>query len=482
MKDGYLKKEDRKKILLMCDDITATSGIATMAREFVVGTCHHFNWVNLGGAIKHPNEGKIIDLSADSGKLNGIEDASVKLYPISGYGNETIVRQLMEMEKPDAIFIFTDPRYWTWLFDMERDVRKHIPIIYLSIWDDLPYPMYNKQYYESCDALFGISKQTDNIHKIVLGDKAKDKVIKYLPHGINDSTYYPIKESEEKYQEYIKFKTEKLKGKDADFVLLWNNRNIRRKKPSDILLAFKVFLDTLPKEKADKCVLYLHTRAVDENGTDLHAVKEMIFSADVAGNVIIDENVYGTELMNFMYNMSDACISLSDNEGWGLSLTESMMAGKMIISNVQGGPVDQMRFVDENGKWIEYSRYFPSNQFGKFKECGEWAIPVFPNNITINGSVPTPYIYTSNADFRDASKAILDCYELGKEERISRGAKAREWVTSDESMMSARMMSSNIIDGIEEVMDKFKPRATYDLVKYDKSEVLTNYVDQKFVY
>jgi hypothetical protein len=118
MKDGYLKKEDRKKILLMCDDITATSGIATMAREIVVGTCHHYNWVNLGGAIQHPNEGKKIDLSIDSGKLNGIDDASVFLYPISGYGNEQIVFQLMEMEKPDAIMIFTDPRYWTWLFEI----------------------------------------------------------------------------------------------------------------------------------------------------------------------------------------------------------------------------------------------------------------------------------------------------------------------------------------------------------------------------
>ena len=38
----YVKKEDRKKILLLCDDIRMHSGVATMAREIVVGTAHHF--------------------------------------------------------------------------------------------------------------------------------------------------------------------------------------------------------------------------------------------------------------------------------------------------------------------------------------------------------------------------------------------------------------------------------------------------------
>ena len=65
-------------------------------------------------------------------------------------------------------------------------VRKcKFPIIYLNIWDDYPAPMYNEAYYESCDLLMGISKQTVNINKLVLGDKAKDKIISYVPHGLN---------------------------------------------------------------------------------------------------------------------------------------------------------------------------------------------------------------------------------------------------------------------------------------------------------
>ena len=78
-KYGYLKKEDRKTILLLCDDLRMHSGIATMAREIVIGTAQHFNWVQLGAAIKHPDAGKLLDLSEDIAKQSGVKDASVKL-------------------------------------------------------------------------------------------------------------------------------------------------------------------------------------------------------------------------------------------------------------------------------------------------------------------------------------------------------------------------------------------------------------------
>jgi hypothetical protein len=133
MIEGYIPKDQRKKILLLCDDIRMTSGISTMAREIVIGTAHHFNWVNLGGAIKHPEMGKRFDLSEDTNKQREITDSSVFLYPVDGYGSPDTIRQLMELEKPDAIMFFTDPRYWIWLFQMESEIRKKVPMIYLNI-------------------------------------------------------------------------------------------------------------------------------------------------------------------------------------------------------------------------------------------------------------------------------------------------------------------------------------------------------------
>jgi hypothetical protein len=164
----YIKQKDRSKILLLCDDIRFNSGIATMAREIVTGTAHHYNWVNIGGAIEHEDNGKVLDLSEDTNKISNITDSYIKLYPVTGYGTIELVRGIINIEKPDAIMLFTDPRYWAWLFEHEHEIRQSIPIIYLSIWDDLPYPLYNAPYYESCDSLLGISKQTHNIHRVVL--------------------------------------------------------------------------------------------------------------------------------------------------------------------------------------------------------------------------------------------------------------------------------------------------------------------------
>ena len=143
----YLKQEDRKKILLLCDDIRMHSGIGTMGKEIVLGTAHHFNWVNLGGAINHPQKGSLVDLSDQVNKETGLEDSYLKIIPNNGYGDAKLVRELIKMENPDAIFIFTDPRYWVWLFEMEREIRTKIPIFYLNIWDEYPSPLYNKFYY-----------------------------------------------------------------------------------------------------------------------------------------------------------------------------------------------------------------------------------------------------------------------------------------------------------------------------------------------
>ena len=74
MKQGYIPKDKRKKILLLSDDIRMQSGIATMAREVVVGTSHRYNWVNLGAGINHPDAGKRFDLSPDTNKHNNIDE------------------------------------------------------------------------------------------------------------------------------------------------------------------------------------------------------------------------------------------------------------------------------------------------------------------------------------------------------------------------------------------------------------------------
>jgi len=460
MRKGYLPKDERKKILLLTDDIRVHSGVAHIAREMVINTCHRYNWVQLAGAIKHPDAGKRMDLSQDTSNKTGVEDASVIIYPTDGYGNPILLRQIIELENPDAIFLITDPRYFTWVFEMENELRKKLPIAYLNIWDDFPAPQYNEEFYESCDALFGISKQTALINQITLDKKADNKIIKYVPHGLDPETFYPIKNDD---TELKSFNQQLFNGKSYDFVLLFNSRNVRRKNISDTILAWKVFTDGLPREKAEKCVLVLHTNPVDENGTDLPAVIEY-FCEEGRNNVLISAQRLDSKYMNYLYNIADGTVLLSTNEGWGLSLTESLLTGTPFIANVTGGMQDQMRFIDNKGNWFTPSAEIPSNHRGTFKKHGNWALPVFPSNLSLVGSVPTPYIFDDRCSFEDAALQIEKLYKMSKEQRQQIGEEGRQWALGQEAGFTSEIMSQRIIEGMDELFEKWQPRESYEFL------------------
>ena len=123
MKEGYIPRDQRKKVLMLSDDIRTHSGVGNMAKEIVVNTSHYFNWVNIGGAVKHPEAGQGFDLSPDINTITGLTDSDVKVIASNGYGDATMLRAVIKQEKPDAIVHFTDPCYWIWLYQMENEIR-----------------------------------------------------------------------------------------------------------------------------------------------------------------------------------------------------------------------------------------------------------------------------------------------------------------------------------------------------------------------
>jgi glycosyltransferase involved in cell wall biosynthesis len=455
----FLPQNERKKIMLICDDIRVHSGVATVAREIVINTAHHFNWVNIAGAINHPEKGKRFDISADTNTNAGITDASVFLYPVDGYGNPDLIRQMLQLEKPDAIMLVTDPRYFDWLFAMENEIRKQCPIIYLNIWDDFPTPLYNKAFYESCDALLAISKQTKLINELVLDEKRGNKVVEYVPHGLNEKIFKPIEDTD---PTLVEFKKQLFGNEQKDFVVFFNSRNIRRKQIPDTMLAFRYFLDTLPKEKAEKCAMVLHTEVVSDHGTDLEAVRKILFH-NYPNAIYFSTNKLDPNQLNMLYNIADAQILLTSNEGWGLSLTEAILAGTPIIANVTGGMQDQMRFEDEDGNWFEPSPQVPSNHTGKYKKHGEWAFPVYPTNRSIQGSPLTPYIWDDRCNAEDATEQIVKIYEMGREKAKSLGLKGREFALN-EGGFTGEIMGERAIKYIDQLFNTWTPREKYELI------------------
>jgi len=473
----YLPKDQRKKILLICDDIRVHSGVATVAKEIVLHTSHHFNWVQMAGAIKHPDVGKRLDLSESINKETNTLDSSVTLYPINGYGDQNLIRQVIEIENPDAILLITDPRYFIHIFNMEVELRKKIPISYLNIWDDYPAPMYNKPYYKACDLLMGISKQTVNINNIVLGEDAKNKVIRYVPHGLNHNIYKPLDKNDEGL---LKFKKDFFNNNIPEFIVFFNSRNIRRKQIPDTMLAFRAFLDSLPEEKANKCKLIMHTEAVTDAGTDLYKVKEYFFDEKYPNVIKFSHNKLELHQLNYLYNIADVQILITSNEGWGLTITEAILAGTPIIANVTGGMQDQMRFIDENGKWFTPSPEIPSNHRGTYKEHGEWAFPVYPTSRSIQGSPPTPYIFDDRCKWEDVTKRLIEVYNLSPEERQTRGLKGREWALSNEAGFTAEYQAVRVMEAFDTLFKTWKPREKYNII--NATEYKGNFLKHKIYY
>ena len=459
----------KKKIVIFSDDLRMASGVGTMTREFVMGTLKDFDWVQVGGAIKHPDAGKLVDMNDLVRKETGVEDANLRIYPVNGYGDQKMLRYIMKEEKPDAVMIYTDPRFWTWLFQMEHEIRQVCPIFYYNIWDDLPYPRWNEPYYESCDLIMNISKQTHNIVQNVCQNKPRtDWDSTYIPHGINEKLFYPVKNKKE-ILEMNKMRSELFGGDDIKFCMFYNNRNIRRKLTSDTIMAFREFAYSLPEEERKHVAFVLHTQPVDQNGTDLPAVVQEM-CPDL--NIIFSTNKLESKHLNYLYNIADVTINLASNEGFGLGTCESLMCGTPIIVNVTGGMQDQCGF-EYKGKHLDYTDYSWVESLHDWRKWennedlthGEWVKPVWPKTRTLAGSPPTPYIFDDRADWVEVADKIEYWYDMDKEQRDECGFKGHEWVCGDEAMMSARAMCGLFIDHMGVALDKWTPRKRFELME-----------------
>ena len=449
----------KKKILLMSDDLRMHSGVATVSKDIVMETLNEYDWVQIGGAIKHPEQGKIVDMSEGLDQF-GIKDGYLKIYPVDGYGNEDILREVLAVEKPDAILHYTDPRFWIWFYNMEAEIRRDIPIFYYNIWDDLPDPQYNTNYYKSSDLLMSISKQTYGINNRLLPDY-EDWQTTFVPHGISPRRFHKVQDDDMKLMDF----DEQFGLSDKKYKILYSNRNIRRKQPGDILLAYKYFMDELTPEQRDECVLIYHCQPVDDNGTDLPRVHkhlcpdyDICFTYDKSGP-------FDDEKMNLLFNSSDVYVNLASNEGFGLGSAEALTVGTPIIVNVTGGLQDQCGFRNDDGELLVAEDYIElgTNHRGKYKTHGEWVKPVYPASISLQGSPMTPYIWDDRCNPEDAAVGLREFYDMGREERKRLGNLGAEFCK--ENQMTSEEMGKNFIKSMNGAFDNWKPKKRYTLGK-----------------
>lgn len=482
-KIGYIKRDDRKKLLFISDTIIGVSGVSNVARSIIAGTAHHYNYITLGVSLDQKTKGQRYDLCQATNTEAGIEDSNVTTIAWDTYDDPEIIRQVIASEKPDGIVFITDPRYYARLFAMAHEIQHNgigghnpIPMCYIQIWDELPPPFYNRASWSSVNLSLCISKQTMLMNQIVLGDRTDKTKLAYFPHGVDVNRFRPLEDAD---QALIELREKLFKGKDYNYTLLFNSRNIQRKNISTALLAFKAMLRQLPKEEASKCCFILHTQPVDNNGTDLYAVRDALFSVEERGQIIFDEAICSQEELNLRYNLADATVIVSEAEGFGLSGLESIAAGTPIIANITGGVQDYCNFRDENDNWFTPNEEVWSNHNRKYEDYGSWVFPVWPTALTLVGSVPTPYIFSSRCDFKDVARQMTLAYATKINDGTTLpkcGQAGRDWIQTEEVGMTSKQMCDNFIVHVDDMLENWEPIDQYTIIPLDGKETL-NYTE-----
>jgi len=364
--------KDKKKIFVISDHPYSPSGVGTQTRYMIEALLEsgEFRFICFGGAIKHN------DYSPQKTDKWG-EDLIV--YPVDGYGTQETVRSIIRTEKPDLLWFMTDPRFFPWLWEIEDEIRPLMPMLYYHVWDNYPYPKFNKVWYDSNDAVACISKVTYDIVQTVSPDVESH----YLPHAVNPEYFKPLN-SEEKTA-----LREKMNIPQDKFVVFWNNRNARRKQPGTLIYWFKEFLDKVGHEKAR---LIMHTDPRDPNGPNLLAIVEDLGITD--GQVQFSTQKVDFPDLAAIYNVSDVTVNISDAEGFGLSTLESLSCGTPIIVNMTGGLQEQ---VTDGENW-----------FG---------VGIEPNSKAVIGSQDIPYIYEDRISKDEFLQALEKIYDMTEEER-----------------------------------------------------------------
>ena len=419
----------KHKILTLGDHPLSPSGVGTQTRYFIEGLLKtgRYQFFSLGGAIKHENYNAV--------KTEEWGDDWV-IHPIDGYGTKEVVRGILRAEKPDVVWFMTDPRFWRWLWEIENEIRPLCPMVYHHVWDNYPYPMFNKKYYDSNDHIVTISKVTDDLVRTVSPDVPCTRIGHVVP-----DIFQPYPD-----EEVNTFKSDSLAGTNFPedrVIFFWNNRNARRKQSGSLIYWFKTFLDKVGRDKA---LLIMHTDPNDMHGQNLEYLLKNLGMNN--GEVMLSTQKLDQKTLALIYNMADCTINVSDAEGFGLSTMESLACGTPIIVNMTGGLQEQ---VTDGKSW-----------FG---------IGMEPTSKAIIGSQDIPMIYEDRLSEEIVVKALVKMFNKTKKQRDAMGARGRKYVMKNYNFDKTMEVWDELMQEIIETNGSWDTRKNYKSWRFERIKV-----------
>ena len=378
---------------MLSDHALSTSGVGCQSRFLINGLVDKGCWTvrQFGAAMKHNNY-DVVQVSPD-----------FVIKPIDGFGDREMLLQAIAAEKPDVLFLFTDPRFFIYVWEMHDEINKICPIAYWHVWDNRPAPYYNKVLYEATDLINCHSHLTYEMVEEIVPGKAN-----FVPHALPDDVFFSMTDDQIRQNKIQTLGPQR----QNDFVLFWANRNARRKRPADLVEAWSKFMKMIEKEGKSDATLLMHTDPVDQEGPNLLVNVETL---DVVDSVVFSNHRVEFDRMNIMHNISDCCINIAYAEGFGLATLEAMKVGKPIIAVKTGGLTRQVvdhRDESENGIALEVEMQ------------------------SLVGSQMVPYIYEDYVSTDTIAESIYKMYKMSKNERKVLGQKAKDYVQSEFSLQT----------------------------------------------
>jgi len=377
----------------LSDHPLSPSGVGIQTKYFIEAMLKtgKYRFICFGGAVKHHDYTPM--------KVDPYGEDFL-IFPVDGYGTQEQVRACISQNKPDVLWIMTDPRFYTWLWEIENEVRSVVPLVYYHVWDNKPAPQFNRNWYESNDVIVSISKLTSEIVQEVAPNTEEH----YLPHAVDMNIFRKIED-----EHLAHFKSEafsSIPDIEDKTLFFWNNRNARRKQSGSVIWWFKKFLD---KVGHDQAVLLMHTDPRDPHGQDLVAL--MTELGLVNGEVMLSTQKVPPEHLSMIYNVVDCTVNIADAEGFGLATFESLACETPIIVTMTGGLQEQVT----NGE----------DWFG---------IGIEPSSKAIIGSQEVPYICEDRIDENAFINALTTFHGLSKDEKAKMGALGRKHLVDNYHM------------------------------------------------
>ena len=406
----------KKKIFVIADSPLVPSGVGTQTKYMIEAMLKtgEYKFLCLAGALKH-NDYRPIKVEPYGEDL--------VIHPVDGYGNPTIIRQVLHVFKPDVLWFMTDPRFFVWLWEIEDEIRKNVPMIYYHVWDNYPYPKFNKRFYDSNDVVCTISNVTDDIVRTVSPDV---KCVR-IPHAVDTNIF-----SKKEPFELLNLRKQ-IPSSENKTVFFWNNRNARRKQSGTLLYWFKEFLD---KVGHDKAMLIMHTEPKDPNGQDLESIiNELGLDRD---QILISVQKMPPEELAKIYSLVDCTINISDAEGFGLSTLESLACETPIIVNMTGRLQEQ---VTDGSNWFGYG--------------------IEPCSKAVIGSQDVPYIYEDRISKESFLDAIISFYNMSQKDKDAMGKAGREHVLKNYNLDQYATLWREVFKDVEENMGSWENRKNY---------------------